>query len=67
VNHGLPGNVPLVLAVEELVTEQPTEEVVNVALTAFRNPGQTSFRICATNLSRVPISRLIVRWWAIQA
>jgi hypothetical protein len=53
---------PIVLAVEKSDPSVPGEPF-NVALTVFR-VDQKVFLIAATNVSRLPIGAMVVRWWA---
>jgi len=69
--------VPITLGVEEIVPEvnldeppanEPSTEFVNVALTVYyMRQDQRLFRIGMTNISRVFVERVVVRWWAFEA
>jgi len=70
------GIVPITVAVEFMDTQSGSisgdfpppnrpqqREIPNVSLTVYYVNDGTRFRVGATNLSAIPITRLTVRWW----
>lgn len=72
--HGNADPVPITLGVEQMEPgvngdeprpNEPSTELHNVGLTVYYLPQNPElFRIGITNISRVPIEELRVRWWA---